>query len=111
MANMSESFDPFARHRQGRSEEPGSGPRPGANTVSFELAQKLLPAQRLLDWLQHWAKPTISARDIYTCGPRSIRDRESAIDLAKTLVEYGWLTPIKSRRRDMREWQIKPRIL
>jgi len=54
-------------------------------------AQKLSPAQKLLDWLQYWPKPTISARDIYTSGPRSIRDRESAIDLAKILVEYGWL--------------------
>jgi hypothetical protein len=106
MANMSESFDPFARHRQGRSEEPGSGPRPGANTVSSELAQKLLPAQRLLDWLQHWAKPTVSARDIYMYGPRSIRDRERAIDLAGILVGHGWLIPNKTRRRDMREWQI-----
>ena len=81
----------------------------GANTVSPELspAQKLPPAQKLLDWLQHdWTKPTITARDIYTYGPSSIRDRESAIDLAEILVEHGWLTPIKTRRRNMKEWQI-----
>ena len=81
----------------------------GANTVSPELspAQKLPPAQKLLDWLQHdWTKPTVSARDIYTYGPRAIRDRESAIDLAEILVEHGWLTPIKTRQRNMKEWQI-----
>jgi hypothetical protein len=81
----------------------------GANTASSELlpAQKLPPAQRLLYWLQHdWTKPTISARDIYTYGPSSIRDRESAIDLAEILVKHGWLVPIKTRRPDMKKWQI-----
>jgi hypothetical protein len=78
-------------------------------TVSYKLlpAQKLPPAQKLLDWLQHdWTKPTISARDIYTYGPNSIRDRESAIDLAQILVKHGWLVPIEAHRRDMRKWRI-----
>jgi hypothetical protein len=83
------------------------GPRPGANTVSSERAQKLLPAQRLLDWLQHdWTKPTVRARDIYKFGPNSIRDPKRAIGLAEILVGHGWLIPIKTRRRDMREWRI-----
>jgi|SRR5215471_9599761 len=103
---MSESFDPFARHRQGRSEEPGIGPRPGANTVSSERAQKLLPAQRLLDWLQHWAKPTVSAREICMYGPNTVRDRKRAVDAAEILVKEGWLVPIKTRRRDMYQWGI-----
>src|SRR4029077_4622531 len=34
--------------------------------------QKIQHAQKLLDWLQHWAKPTISARDICIYGPRPI---------------------------------------
>src|SRR5215831_9030663 len=79
----------------------------GANTVGSELAQKLPPAQKLLDWLQHdWNKPTVSARDIYIYGPNSIRDRESAIDLAEILVKHGWLIPMNARRRDMKEWGI-----
>jgi hypothetical protein len=81
----------------------------GASTASSELlpGQKLPPAQKLLDWLLHdWTKPTVSARDIYTYGPNSIRDRESAIDYAEILVKHGWLVPIKLRRRDMKEWQI-----
>src|SRR5262245_17430737 len=69
-------------------------------------AQELSPAQKLLDWLQHWAKPTVSARDICIYGPNAIRDRESAITSAEILVKHGWLVPIKTRRYDMREWQI-----
>ena len=80
----------------------------GANTVSSELLpeQKLPPAQKLLDWLQRWPKPTVSARDIYTFGPSAIRDRENAIGLAEILVKHGWLILIPTRRRDMKEWQI-----
>ena len=70
------------------------------------VARKLLPAQKLLDWLQHWTKPTVSACDICIYGPNSIRDRQSATDSAEILVKNGWLVPIKTRRHDMREWQI-----
>ena len=81
----------------------------GAGAASSELlpAQKLPPAQELLDWLQHnWTKDTVSARDIYTFGPRSIRDRQSATDLAGILVKHGWLIPIKTRQQNMEKWQI-----
>src|SRR5262249_33974668 len=80
----------------------------GANTVSSELLpeQKLPPAQKLLDWLQRWPKPTVSARDIYTFGPSAIRDRENAIGLVEILVKHGWLIPLQTRRRDTKEWQI-----
>jgi hypothetical protein len=64
------------------------------------------PAQRMLDWLQRWSKPTISVRDIHIYGPKSIRDRKSMIDAAETLVKNGWLTPAKTHRYDMRAWQI-----
>ena len=81
----------------------------GAGAASSELlpAQKLPPAQKLLDWLQHeWTKDTVSARDIYTFGPRSIRDRQSATDLAGILVKHGWLIPIKTRQHNMEKWAI-----
>src|SRR6516164_268412 len=81
----------------------------GAAAASSELlpAQKLPPAQKLLDWLQHeWTKDTVSARDIYTYGPRSIRDRQSATDLAGILVKHGWLIPITTRQQNMEKWQI-----
>ena len=67
----------------------------------------ILLAQKLLDWLVHdWAKPTVTASQIYTYGPNAIRDRETALELAELLVEHGWLKPLKTKRRDMREWQI-----
>jgi hypothetical protein len=67
----------------------------------------ILLAKKLLDWLLHdWNKPTVTARDIYCYGPNAIRDRETTLSLAEILVDHGWLNPLKTRRRDMREWQI-----
>src|SRR5262245_602338 len=54
------------------------------------VARKLLPAQKLLDSLQHWTKPTVSARAICIYGPNSLRDRENAIASAEILVKHGW---------------------
>jgi hypothetical protein len=68
--------------------------------------QKLLSAQKLLDWLQNWTKPTVSARDICIYGPNSVRNREIAIDSAEILVKHGWLVPIKTHQRNMHEWQV-----
>jgi Protein of unknown function (DUF3987) len=68
---------------------------------------ELLLTKKLLDWLLLvWDKPIVSARDIYRCGPNAIRDRETTLRLAKILVDHGWLNPLKTRRHDMREWQI-----
>ena len=63
-------------------------------------------AQKLLDWLMHWSKPKIRLNEICVWGPRSIRDREIAINSAQTLVDCGWLAAIQARRRDMIEWRI-----
>jgi len=68
---------------------------------------ELEPAQRLLDFLQRWAKDTVSLRDILVFGPYSLRDdRKSAIDAAETLAAHGWLVPQKAHRHDRREWQV-----
>jgi hypothetical protein len=64
------------------------------------------PAQRLLDWLQRWNKPTVSMRQICQFGPRPIRDRKSVISATEVLVKTNWLIPIKTTRRDTREWEI-----
>jgi hypothetical protein len=65
------------------------------------------PIERLLDWLvNYWAKPTVTARDIYTYGPNCIRDKKTTLSLAQTLVERGWLTPIETNRFNTHEWQI-----
>jgi hypothetical protein len=59
------------------------------------------PAQLLLNWLQRWPKPTVSSRDIRIWGPKTIRDRESAIRSAQILAAHGYLTPLKNR-----VWQV-----
>src|SRR5262245_45573505 len=64
------------------------------------------PAQLLLDWLQRWRKPTVSAREIRIYGPCSIRDRESTINSIEVLVRHGWLVPSKPSRHDRRVWQV-----
>jgi hypothetical protein len=71
----------------------------------IEKAQEPSPAQRLLDWLQHWDAPTICARDILTYGPRP-RDRESTFNAARILVENGWLSPAPTHRYDRHVWVV-----
>ena len=58
---------------------------------------KVDPAQLLLNFLRRWPRTTISSRDIRIWGPKSIRDRESAIRSAQILVANGYLTPLKNR--------------
>src|SRR5262245_36393476 len=68
---------------------------------------KAHPTEKLLSWLlNYWPKPTISLREICRHGPHSIRDWESAMDLAETLVQRGWFIRCETHRRDMRVWQI-----
>jgi hypothetical protein len=64
------------------------------------------PAQRLLDWLQKWPKPTVYTRDILIYGPRVVRNRKSTIDATETLVRHGWLVPNPTNQRNRHEWQI-----
>jgi hypothetical protein len=65
------------------------------------------PAQRLLDWLiNHWGKPSITARAIQQFGPRVIRDQKSISNTTEILVRQGWLTRIETHRRDKHEWRI-----
>ena len=68
--------------------------------------KKLEPAQRMLDWIQRWAKDTICIGDVRQYGPGSLRDPKSIIDAAEVLVRNGWLEPAESHRYDMRKWRI-----
>jgi hypothetical protein len=63
-------------------------------------------AQRLLDWLQRWDKPTICAAQILMFGPRSTRKRKDADDATQILERHGWLVPQKTSQRNWRQWQI-----
>ena len=81
--------------------------RPSSSCHTFmSLPQKPLPAQRLLDWLLYRNNPDLRLRDVLVYGPRSLRSRERAIDSAQVLEKEGWLAPIKTRRRDMHQWEI-----
>jgi len=64
------------------------------------------PAQKLLDWLQTWNKPTICAREILMYGPRPTRNQKDADAATKVLQKYGWLVPLETNQRDWRRWQI-----
>ena len=65
------------------------------------------PIEKLLDWLvNHWAKDTVTAREIYTHGPNSIRDKKTTLGLAQILVERGWLVPVNTHQHNMRAWKI-----
>ena len=75
-----------------------------------EIIRLSRDTEKLLDWLvNHWAKPTVTARDICIYGPNPIRDGRTALRTAEVLVEQGWLIPLKVHRRDRREWQIVPK--
>jgi len=84
--------------------------RMGPAAVTIPVAgPKAHPTEKFLDWLlNYWTKPTISLREIYRYGPHGIRDWESAMDLAETLVQRGWLARVEEAqpRRDMRVWQV-----
>ena len=65
------------------------------------------PSEKLLDWIiNHWAKPIVTARDIRAYGPNCTRDPTDVMSLTKTLVQYGWLIPVRAWRRDMKKWRI-----
>jgi hypothetical protein len=73
----------------------------------IEKTREPSEAQKLLNFLQHWGKPTVCTREILIYGPRCLRrDRERAINSADILVRHGWLVPAKKHRRDMNKWEI-----
>ena len=50
---------------------------PAAGTTIQQPRRNPSPIERLLDWLvNHWAKPTITAREIYTFGRASFPPRQ-----------------------------------
>ena len=62
-----------------------------------EKAQDRSAAQKLLDWLQRWDKPTVCVRDIRIYGPGSLRNQKSVTDAAEVLVKNGWLASVQTR--------------
>jgi hypothetical protein len=81
--------------------------RRGPQPIIPLIHLKSSPSEKLLAWLvNYWTRPTITLRDIYSYAPNSVRDPADILNLTKTLVEYGWLTPTKAWRRDMKKWKI-----
>ena len=70
-------------------------------------------AQRMLDFLQRWPKPIVSARDIQNYGPRPKQSREDVLKSVEILVRHGWLVSDPTYRRNGYQWQIvkKPPIV
>jgi hypothetical protein len=57
---------------------------------------ELIKAQGLLDWLTNeWTEPEVSLPEIYQFGPASIRDADTASQLATILAAHGWLREIE----------------
>ena len=88
-----------------------NGARPAPAEKKTERPNDLEHAQKLLDFLQRWAKDTITTRDICVYGPTSIRDKKRAHRAAEILVHFGWLTPIRSAYYNGRMWQITRKLI
>jgi|SRR5215813_1105900 len=68
---------------------------------------KYQPAGRLLNWLtNYWTEPTISLKQICWRGPVEARKRKSAIDLAETLAQRGFLIPVRGYEHRSKVWKI-----
>jgi hypothetical protein len=83
------------------ADDPGPKPEPKQQRTSPLL-------ENLLDWLlTRWTADTVTARDVYRCGPSPLQnDRNTTLSLMETLAKQGWLVPMKTWRRDKREWRI-----
>jgi transposase len=108
VANLFERLDKGRpRQTEGAIEQHGDLKDILRNVLTRPNNPKSSPIEKLLDWLvNHWAKNTISAREIYTQGPNCVRNKKKALRLAGILVEHGWLIPIETSRRNKQEWQI-----
>jgi hypothetical protein len=79
------------------------GPQPRIPLAHHRSA----PSEQLLSWLINcWPKDIITLRDIRAYGPNCARDPTDAVNLTKTLTDYGWLTPEAAWRRDMQKWRV-----
>ena len=81
------------------------GKRPPAEKKT-ERPNDLEPAQKLLDFLQRWQRPTITEREIRIYGPGTLRARESATKAAEILEKNGWLIPQNGPRHASQTWEI-----
>jgi hypothetical protein len=63
-------------------------------------------AQRVLDFVLRWPRPSIAATDLMTYGPRPRQNAEETLRIASILEKHGWLTRIPTPRKDQNHWNI-----
>jgi hypothetical protein len=81
--------------------------RKGPRGFSPSPRRKDSPNEQLLSWMVNcWPKNIITLRDFQAYGPNCIRNPTDIMSLTKTLVQDGWLTPVRAWRRDMKKWRI-----
>src|SRR5262245_32159969 len=71
-----------------------------------EKTDELDHAQRMLDFILYWPRPSISVPELMTYGPRPRKNAEEVLKSATVLERQGWLVAKKMPRKDMRHWDI-----
>jgi hypothetical protein len=107
MTTVADIFERLAQ--QPETEQPAEPEiiRRGPQPIIPPAHRKASPNEQLLTWMvNHWSKPTVTLRDISAYGPNCVRDPADIMSLTKTLVQYGWLIPVRAWRRDMKKWRI-----
>jgi hypothetical protein len=63
-------------------------------------------AQKMLDFILRWPRPSISVPDLMTYGPEPRKNAEETLKLATLLERHGWLARKTTPRKDMHHWNI-----
>jgi len=63
-------------------------------------------AQRMLDFILRWPRPSISVPDLMTYGPEPRKNAEETLKLATLLERQGWLTKKDMPKKNMKHWTI-----
>ena len=76
------------------------------NTPPKPAPTKQDHAQRMLDFLLRWPRPSISVSEMMIYGPRPKQNAEGIHKLATILEKQGWLEPKPTPKKNMRHWTI-----
>jgi|SRR6516225_8584905 len=69
-------------------------------------AQRPDYAQRMLDFILRWPRPSIATTDLMTYGPNPRQNAEETLKLATLLERQGWLTKKDMPKKNMKHWTI-----
>ena len=76
------------------------------NTPPKPAPTKQDHAQRMLDFLLRWPRPSISTSDLMIYGPRPKKNAEEVLRLATILEKHGWLSKKDTPKKNMHHWNI-----